>query len=113
MNITIDTDRFDALQIRLLEEIIRVSRDSLRHAGVTDDGALHEATGSLAFAIACIVDGSTVMELDGEPVLPVLKFASERNGSALVGADGGSWMHEYAFGLLDDVFAEDDPGNTP
>lgn len=108
MNITIDTDRFDALQIRLLEEIIRVARDGLRDAGVTDEDKLHEATGNLAFAIACVVDGSTVMDLDGDPVLPVLTFAGERHGSDLVGAEGGSWMHEYAFGLLDDVFAGDD-----
>ena len=33
-----------------------------------------------------------------------------RNGSDLVSAEGGSWMHEYVFGTVDDVFERDDEG---
>lgn len=108
MKISVDTDRFDELQLRVLEELVAAVRDGLREAGITDDQALYDATGSIAFSIAAIVDGSRVMELDGEPVIPVLTFAKARNGSELVGAEGGSWMHEYVFGTVDEVFERDE-----
>jgi hypothetical protein len=108
MKITLDRNRFDELQLALLEELIRAVRDGLREAGVTDDDTLFDATGNLAFAIAAIVDGSRVMQLDGEPVVPVLTFAGEPGSSELIGAEGGSWMHEYVFGSVEDVFDDED-----
>jgi len=110
MKITIDSDRFDELQLRVLEELVTSIRDGLREAGVTDDQALYKATGNIAFSVAAILDGSRVMELDGEQLVPVLTFAKERNVSDLVGAEGGSWMHEYVFGAVDEVFDSDDEG---
>ncbi len=104
MKITIDSDRFDPLQMRLLKEIITSVRSELHGAGVTDDEILYEATSNIAFAVAAIVDGSRVMDLDGEEVVPVLTFAKERNGTDLIGAEGGSWMHEYVFGAIDEIF---------
>jgi len=110
MKITIDSERFDELQLRVLEELIASIRDGLREAGVTNNQALYEATGHIAFSVAAIFDGSRVMKLDGEQVFPVLTFARERNGSDLVGAEGGSWMHEYVFGTVDEVFDSSDEG---
>jgi hypothetical protein len=104
MNITIDLDRFDELQIRVLEELIVSIRDGLRSAGVNDDQALYESTGNIAFSVAAIFDGSRAIELDGTCVVPVLTFAKERHGEDLVGAEGGSWMHEYVSSAIDDVF---------
>lgn len=103
MQISIDTDKFDELQIRLLEEIIRSVASGLKEAGISDESALSEATGNIAFAIGAIIDGSRVMEFDGQPVVPILTFAKARGGSDLVAAEGGSWMHEYAFSAVDEV----------
>ncbi len=108
MNITIDADQYDALQLRVVEELITSIRDGLREAGVTDEQVLFESTGKIAFSVAAIFDGSREMELEGQAVIPVLSFATERNGSDLIGAEGGSWMHEYVFGTLDDVFGDDE-----
>lgn len=110
MKITINSDRFDELQLRILEELIGSIRDALEEAGITDAQALREATGSIAFSVAAIIDGSRIMELDGEPVTPVLTFAKEVDGTDLVGAEGGSWMHEYVFGTVDEVFDNGDEG---
>lgn len=104
MKINIDTDRFDELQSRVLEELIVSIRDGLREAGITDEDALVEATGNIAFSVAAIIDGSRVMDLDGDEVVPVLTFANERNGEDLVAAKGGSWMHEYVFGTVEEIF---------
>lgn len=107
MKISIDTERYDQLQLRLLEELVVSLRDGLREAGVDDADTLYEATGNLAFAVASIMDGSRVMDLDGADVAPVLTFARERDGEDLVAPpSGGSWMHEYVFGVVDDVFEQ-------
>lgn len=108
MKIELNSDRFDELQLRLLKELLTSIRDGLREAGVTDDDALYQATGNIGFSVAAIIDGSRVMEHDGSPVLPFLAFANERSGSNLTAAEGGSWMHEYVFGVVDDVFADED-----
>lgn len=103
--ITIDPDRFDELQLRLLEEIIASVRDGLRQAGVSDSQALYEATEKISFSVAAVIDGSRIMDLDGARVIPVLSFAKKRNDAEeLVGAEGGSWMHEYVSGAVDEVF---------
>jgi cation diffusion facilitator CzcD-associated flavoprotein CzcO len=104
MNITLDFDRFDKLQMRVLEEVITSIRDGLREAGMTDDQILREATGNIAFSVAAIFDGSRVMGLDGEQVFPILTFAKERNSPDLIGTEAGSWMHEYVFGIVDEIF---------
>lgn len=111
-SITVDTDRFDRLQLHLLGEIVRAVRAGLSKAGVKDDQLLFEATGDLSFAIAAIVDGSLVMELDGQEVVPILAFAEERDGDQLVGRGGASWMHEYVFGTVDEVFAAEDDASS-
>lgn len=108
MEIELDTERFDELQLCMLTEIIKSVRDGLREAGVEDAQALFEATGNICFAVCAILDGSREMRLDDEPVVPMLTFAKERNGRQLVAAEGGSWMHEYVFGSVEEVFSEDD-----
>ena len=50
------------------------------------------------------------MELEGCAVVSVLTFAKERDGEELIAAEGGSWMHEYVFGAVDDVLAGEDGG---
>ena len=107
MKLTIDEDRFDSFQIRVLNEIIRTVRDGLKGAGVTGDSELEEFTGNIVFSIAAIVDGSRIMELDGQPVVPFLTFQTDRDGDELITANGGSWMHEYACSAVDEMFSEE------
>lgn len=108
MHISIDTNQFDALQMRVLEEIIGSVASGLKAAGITEESALSEAVENITFSVAAIIDGSRVMELEGKAVVPVLTFAKEQNGMELIAAEGGSWMHEYVCGAVDDVlFGED------
>ncbi|PZO38212.1 MAG: hypothetical protein DCF19_17240 [Pseudanabaena frigida] len=108
MKIELNLDRFDELQLRVLEELIVSIREGLRAAGIVDEQVLYNSTANIAFSIAAIIDGSSIMELDNKPVIPYLAFAKEQNGNELVAAEGGSWMHEYVFSLVDEVFAKDD-----
>jgi len=108
MNIELDTARFDELQLRMLAEIVRAVRDGLREAGVEDEQVLYDATGNICFSVCAIIDGSCEMSLDDVPVVPLLTFATERNGQDLVAAEGGSWMHEYVFSAVDEVFGDEE-----
>ena len=36
------------------------------------------------------------------------QISAARNGSELIAAEGGSWMHEYVFSTVDEVFGVDD-----
>jgi hypothetical protein len=94
MNLLKDSAKYEALQNRMLDEILVTIRDGLINAGLKDAQALSEATWNLAFDIACIVDGSRNMKVDGVAVLPVLTFATEQKYSTLIHEQGGSWLHE-------------------
>ncbi len=107
MNLTQNDDRFDELQLYLIKVMVQTIRDELRSAGIADENKLHLATGNLAFALACIIDGSREMELNGTPVIPCLGFATDREYSDMVVTEAGSWMHEYALSMVDEVFEEE------
>src|SRR5687768_17252881 len=101
MEIIKDSDRFDSFQMRVLQEIARDVMNGLIELGIPPD-KLQDATENLTFGIAAIVDGSRVMELDGQPVLPVLTFAADEESTQLI-HEGGSWMHEYAIGTVEEI----------
>ena len=108
MKLLTDKDRFDELQMYLISEIISDIRRKLIQAGISGD-QLYDLTGKMSFSIAAILDGSRVMSMDGNPVLPVLTFETSRNSGTLTCAEeGGSWMHEYVFGCVDEVFESED-----
>ena len=90
------------------KKIITSVRDGLREVGITDDQILYEATGTISFSIAALVDGSRIMDMDGDTVVLILTFAKERNGTDLAGIEDGPWMHEYVFGTIDEVFEDKD-----
>ena len=104
MKLNIDYGQFDQMQLRVVEELIISIRNGLKEAGIEDDDVIREATGNIAFSVAEIIDGSRVMELKGQSVVPFLTFVNERNGDELLIVEGGSWMHEYVFGTVDEVF---------
>ena len=99
MKISNDSERYDELQILLIEEIVTTLREGLREAGVGDPRVLADATSTLAFSIAAILDGARELTVDGIEVVPVVTFASERD--ELIAPDsGGSWMQDYVPALL-------------
>jgi hypothetical protein len=105
MTIKIDEGKFDKCQLRLLEEIARDVKSALEEAGVSAE-RIQDVTESITFQIAAIVDSSRVMELDGKPLLPFLTFAEDDKREQLIASPGGSWMHEYACGTVDQIFDE-------
>jgi hypothetical protein len=82
MRIDVDQNRFDELQIRLLEELVASVKHQLEQVGIADQRKVHEATSHIVFDVCTIIDGSRVMALVEKPVVPVLTFAKgyEQNG---------------------------------
>lgn len=106
MEITQDESKYDKRQLHLIRELVRVIKSDLAAAGISEE-QLADATGDVAFSIAAIIDGSRVMKADGRPLVPVLTFAEDDRRKKLVAGAGGSFMHEYVHGMVDEVFEEE------
>jgi hypothetical protein len=85
---------------------IRTIKSDLADSGISEE-RLADVTGDVAFSIAAIIDGSRVMQADGQPLIPVLTFAEDSERTKLVVRSGGSSMHEYVHSTVDDIFDED------
>ncbi|WP_374012738.1 hypothetical protein [Pseudoxanthomonas koreensis] len=110
MKLSPNAETYDAMQLALTREIVESILSGLKQAGVSDRAMLEEAAGNIAFSVTAIVDGSAVMELNGESLSPVLTFCHPKNeGEIITAGEGGSWMHEYVFGVLSDIL--DDGGD--
>ena len=106
MEIIRNKTEFDKRQLGLIQEIIRAIKSDLQDAELPDD-VLADLTGDIAFSVAAIIDGSRKMRFDGKPLVPVLTFADDNKRTKLIAAPGGSWMHEYAASVTDEVFDEE------
>ncbi len=102
MKIDEDTKKFDALQLFIAGEIVSSVKHYLEQAGLTGD-EIYDATTNISFAIAATVDGSAIMTREDERVIPVLTFSKPGDPDTLISA-GGSWMHEYIVGIVDEAF---------
>ena len=103
MEITQNESEFDKRQLHLIREIIRSIKNDLENAHVPAE-QLQDLTSNIAFSIAAIIDGSRVMRADGRSLIPMLTFADDDQRTKLVARPGGSFMHEYVDGTVDDVF---------
>ena len=103
MELIEDERSYDTFQIHMLKEIVKDIKEELESAGVASD-SVEGHTGNIAFRVAAIIDASRIMESDGKPVLPFLCFARDDSLKEIVSSGGGSWMHEYVFGVVDEVF---------
>ena len=102
MKLEEDTNRFDDLQLFIAGEIVSSVKSYLEQAGLTGE-KLYDATTHIAFSFAATIDGSAIMTHEDERVLPVLTFAKPDDPDTLISA-GGSWMHEYVVGIVDEEF---------
>ena len=109
MLITTDAYVHDDLQRYLIEVIAGDVREIVEQAGL-NGAALRDAIEHVTFGVATIVDGSRVMELDGKPVVPFLTFgvvdadSEDEEVTALLSSGEPSSMHEYATGVVSEIF---------
>ena len=100
IDVRVDESHYDKQQWHLIREIIRVIRSDLAQAGIPKS-KLAEVTGDIAFSIATILDGCSVVVADGHALIPMLTFAEDGERIKLVTRPGGSFMHEYVYNIVD------------
>jgi hypothetical protein len=103
MQLKTDDARFDHCQTHLIRQIVRALKKDLEEAGIPKE-RLADVTGDVAFSVAAIMDGSHMIQADGKPVIPVVSFAEDAEGTRLIARHGGTFMHEYVYGVVDDPF---------
>jgi hypothetical protein len=103
MKLSVDAGSFLEQQEILTGEMIARVADHLEAAGLKED-ALKEATGKVAFEVACMIDGVSEVSFDDSEAYPYLTFQSGDN--ELIHLGGNSYMHELVYGILNAMFDE-------
>jgi len=99
-----DQEAYEAREMRLVQEIVRCTKQALAEAGLTGE-KLKSATEDIASSVASAIDGSTHMDLEDDHLVPILGFAEGRmRDRLLVPESGGSSLYEYVFGILREYF---------
>ena len=101
MKLVSDADRFDNWQAYFIGEIMEEMKLILDDAQLPA-AQVRDLTEKLAFSVACVLDGSRSVEVEGVELNPILTFAPE--GEELIHCGGNSYMHEYVFGISDEIF---------
>jgi len=105
MQVIEDEGEFDRHQLQLVREIARLVKQVLDRKGVAAD-LVPDLTEQLTFQLATLLDGDSMLEFEGRPFVPAIAFALNDERTQVLGAAGGSWMHEYAIGIAESVCAE-------
>lgn len=100
MELTTDGD-YTERQQALVEHILRAIKQELEGVEAPPDLA-QQLTGSIAFAVTGLIDGSASAEYKGEELDPHLAFSIGQG--RLLYAGGNSWMHEYVYRILPTLF---------
>ena len=100
MQLTTDGD-FIERQKTFVECLIRAIRQELEDVDAPPE-VVQQLTGSIAFAVASLIDGTSSAQFQGEELNPHLAF---RTGpEELLYAGGNTWMHEYVYLILPSIF---------
>ena len=102
MNLEENSDKFDELQSIIIGGIIDSVKEHLDEANIPDEKA-RDLLEKISFSIATIIDASRSVEFEGIEPSPILTF--EEDGK-LVYAGGSSWLHEYVFGTISEIYSE-------
>jgi hypothetical protein len=100
MELTTDGD-YTERQQALVEHILSAIKLELEQVE-TPSELVQQLTGSIAFAVTGLIDGTSSAEYNGSELDPHLTFpiGTER----LLYAGGNSWMHEYVYRILPTLF---------
>jgi len=103
MQLKNDGDKFDELQSIFIGGIIDEIKVQLEEAKLPND-KVRELLENISFSVATILDGSRSVEYEGVEASPVVTFQDSEKD--LVYPGGNSWMHEYVFGTISDIYGE-------
>ncbi len=91
---------FDRRQQALVKHLLHAIKRELENADAPPQ-VVQQLTGSIAFAVTSLIDGAASAQFEGRELDPHLAFPL---GEELLYAGGNSWMHEYVYRVLPEVF---------
>ena len=103
MQLKNDGDKFDELQSIFIGGIIDEIKVQLEEAKLPND-KVRELLENISFSVATILDASRSVEYEGVEASPVVTFQDGEKD--LVYPGGNSWMHEYVFGTISEIYGE-------
>jgi hypothetical protein len=107
MNIIENEELYDECQEEMLHYLVTRVRALLIEKEVNSND-IYDITGDLVFEIGAIIDGSAVMGTEEQPVNPILTFSKKVDDrESLIISKTGSYLHEMAYGFVDQIFEED------
>ncbi len=101
MHLTLDHDRFDALQAAFTAELVERIRIKLIEAGIRN-AQLEDLTASIALSIAGVIDDLAQIETNGLEVHPYLTFRTSEH--ELVHWGENAYTYDQVYGLLQRLF---------
>ena len=96
---------YEQCQALLLRELVSGIRNHLEEAGIKGK-RLRDVVEAIAFEVGAIIDGSQVVSSGEDHLVPILGFAEGRMRDQLLlsHGGGGSSLHEFVPGTLDEEF---------
>lgn len=107
MQVSIDSSKYDEHQLFFVRKLCEMVIADLRRAGI-DDETGEELAEQIAFTMCCLADGSTNLELNGQPFRSCLMFSQDECYTEVLSSGSGSWMHEYVGSTVWDIYHEDE-----
>ncbi|KHF24709.1 hypothetical protein [Solemya velum gill symbiont] len=101
MELTLDTEKYEQLQKAFIAEITQTVMVKLVEAGLEGD-QLEDATASITFNVASIIDDTTRIDADGIEVRPYLTFREGDN--ELVHCGENSYTYDLMMGVMKKLF---------
>ncbi len=121
MKTILDDEKFDCFQAKMVEHIIDSIKRTLISKGIDEEDA-YDMTGEIAFNVCAVIDGSAVMDYEGEDIIPFLGFSQTNpetkneiatketatKEEVILINSAGSYLHEMTFGVLDEVYDDEE-----
>lgn len=109
MQLEVNRKKFDSRQAVFALELAKTIKFTLDNKEI-DENLVNDITGTLLFNIGALLDGSAVVGTKTEPVIGFLAFReSEDLDSSIIASPVGSYIHEIAMSIADEVSQMTEP----
>ncbi len=101
MHLNLDPTLFEEQQVIFVRALVQSIRVKLQEAGL-DGNKLEDATASIAFSVASMIDDTSAIEVGGTEVHPYLTFRT--SDEELTHCGENSYAHEFVYEVLQKMY---------
>jgi hypothetical protein len=101
MRLNLDPTLFEEQQAIFVRALVQSLRVKLQEAGL-DGNKLEDATVSIAFSVASMIDDTSAIEVGGTEVHPYLTFRT--SDEELTHCGENSYAHEFVYEVLQKMY---------